>query len=73
MDSAANEFIQLGFGDSNDSENSFDAFVGLYGIINVIQNYCTCRDSLIHHISTLEVRLFGQKGLAAEVGVERNI
>ncbi len=52
--------IDVGFGDSPDSEDSFDALVGLYGMINVIQGNHPTGEPVPAQVSTIEGWIFGQ-------------
>jgi hypothetical protein len=51
-----------GFGNDYSSEDRFDALVGLYGMINVVQDHHPTGEPLVPHISAIEGWIFGQTG-----------
>ncbi len=67
------EELRDGFGDAIDGEDRFDAIVGLYGMINVVQGFHPSGEPLLPHISTIEGWIFGQEGSGREVSVSRTI
>jgi hypothetical protein len=71
LDSEVLKFIHHGFGIANDSEDRFDAFIGLYGMINIVQGYHASGEPLLPHISTIEGWIIGQESLGGELGVSR--
>lgn len=62
-----------GFDDSPTGEDRFDAVVGLYGMINVIQGNHPTGEPLLPQISQVEGWIFGQEGSQVEVGDSRPI
>jgi hypothetical protein len=54
--------IYTGFGSSVAGEDQFDALVGLYGMINVIQGNRMCTELGLAEISNIEGWIFGQEG-----------
>jgi hypothetical protein len=66
LDASVREMLSAGFGDDPAGEDRFDALIGLYGMINVIQGNHPTGEPLPPHISTVEGWIFGQKGSQAE-------
>ena len=73
LDSSIQECLWDGFGDAPDGEDKFDAFIGLYGMINIVQGYHPTGEPLLPHISNIEGWIFGQENLGEEVGFSRSI
>ncbi len=73
LDSTTQECLWDGFGGVLDGEDKFDAFVGLYGMINIVQGYHPTGEPLLPHISNIEGWIFGQENLGEEVGFSRSI
>ncbi|NJD59434.1 MAG: DUF429 domain-containing protein [Anaerolineales bacterium] len=51
-----------GFGDCPEGEDRFDALVGLYGMINVVQGHHPTGEPLAPYLSKIEGWIFGQEG-----------
>ena len=73
LDPSIVEDLRDGFGNGVDGEDRFDAIVGLYGMINVVQGFHPSGEPLLPHISNIEGWIFGQEGSGREVGVSRTI
>jgi hypothetical protein len=67
LSSSITHMLQDGFGDDPAGEDRFDAFVGLYGMINVILGNHPAGEPLPPHISRVEGWIFGQEGSQAEI------
>jgi hypothetical protein len=64
--------VMDGFGNGLDGEDRFDAFIGLYGMINVILRNHTAWEPNLHQISKIEGWIFGQEQPKGLIGVNRN-
>jgi hypothetical protein len=62
IDLPVQQIVQNGFGDGPSGEDRFDALVGLYGMINIIQENHPSGEPLSPHISRVEGWIFGQEG-----------
>jgi hypothetical protein len=60
LDRSLQAMIANGFGDRPEGEDQFDALVGLYGMINVVQENHPIGDPVPPHISKIEGWIFGQ-------------
>jgi hypothetical protein len=73
LDVSIRHLLLKGFDDAPTGEDRFDAFVGLYGMINIIQGNHPAGEPLLPHISKVEGWIFGQEGSQAEFDVSRSI
>jgi hypothetical protein len=62
LDRSIKQWLYDGFGDRPDGEDRFDALVGLYGMINVIQENHPTGEPFLSPISRVEGWIFGQEG-----------
>jgi hypothetical protein len=60
LDKHLTVLIKTGFSDKIESEDQFDALVGLFGMINVIRGNHPCGEPLPPEISKIEGWIFGQ-------------
>ncbi len=65
VDRSIQQIVENGFGDGPSGEDRFDALVGLYGMINIIQGNRPSGEPLPPHISRVEGWIFGQEGSQA--------
>jgi hypothetical protein len=61
LDDSIKNSVMDGFGDMPDGEDRLDAFIGLYGMINVVLGYHNFWEPNIHYISKIEGLIFGQE------------
>jgi hypothetical protein len=62
LDESIRHVVEDGFSNLLDGENRFDAFIGLYGMINVILGNRPAVEPLPYQISKIEGWMFGQEG-----------
>ncbi len=65
LDPTIRQTVLDGFGPGPDGEDRFDALLGLYGMINVIQGNQPTGEPIPPHISRVEGWIFGQEGSQA--------
>jgi hypothetical protein len=61
LDDSLKSMIKDGFGDYPESEDRFDALIGLYGMINVVQGNHPTGEPVPSHIAKIEGWIFGQE------------
>jgi hypothetical protein len=66
LEHSIKQMLVDGFGDDPSGEDRFDAFVGLYGMINVIEGNHPAEEPKLPHISRVEGWIFGQNGSQVE-------
>jgi len=64
--------IQAGFGNKLDGEDQFDALVGLYGMINLIQGNRAFYEPRLPDITKIEGWIFGQEAPSWDTCVDRS-
>ena len=62
LDDSIRHLVENWFSNLLDDENRFDAFIGLYGMINVILGNRPAVEPLPYQISKIEGWMFGQEG-----------
>jgi hypothetical protein len=62
LDESIRHVVEDGFSNLLDGEDRFDAFIGLYGMINVILGNRPAVEPLPYQISKIEGWMFGQEG-----------
>jgi hypothetical protein len=55
------------FGDCPEGEDRFDALVGLYGMIDIVQGNRSVGEPLSHRISMIDGWIFGQDQAVKEI------
>ena len=63
LDAPIHSAILNGFGSGPAGEDCFDALVGLYGMINVVQGFHPTGEPLAPYLSRIEGWIFGQEGI----------
>jgi len=71
LDDSIKNSVMNGFGNVLDGEGRFDAFVGLYGMINVVLGNHPAGKLMLPHISKIEGWICGQEQPRKVNGVSR--